>query len=433
MYGAIIGDIVGSRFEFDRGGKKKDFRLFTKYNKFTDDTVMTVAVADALLYSGKDADIETIKKNVINSMVHWAKKYPNAGYGGRFYQWLFHTKERKPYGSYGNGSAMRVSAVGWLYDSLERTSEVARATAEVTHNHPEGVKGATCTAEVIFLARTGLDKENIREYVEETYDYDINTTVDQLRIKHEHIESCQDSMPKALVSFFEGESFEDVIRNAVSLGGDTDTLAAIAGAMAEAYYGITLGILADASAYIPADINKIIEIFTKAKDSQDNFSNYENNKYIKLAVDEYYKNSSIDNLELIAQVLIKRMEDQGTVPAPMIDVNNSWNQVNFDDLKVGDNISLNNELRLKLDTVTNEKGEVWVPLFTDEEEVYKKPTSNIIFETQIEFILRCGLNNENFLGIVINPFSENPFAMHKDLLKPIIDYIDHSSPTNGNE
>ncbi len=432
MYGAIIGDIIGSRFEFDRGGNTKDFRLFTKHNHFTDDTVMTVPVADALLYSGKDADIDTIKENVKNSMVHWAKKYPRAGYGGRFNQWL-HTKDKKPYGSYGNGSAMRVSSAGWLYDSLDRTSEVARATAEVTHNHPEGVKGATCTAEVIYLARTQNTKEEIKEYIEKHYDYDINTTLDELRKKHRHDESCQDSMPKALVSFFEGDSYEDVVRNAVSLGGDTDTLAAIAGAMAEAYYGITLGILADASAYIPADINKVIEKFTKAKDPQDNFSNYESNKYIKLAVDEYYKNPSIDTLEMIAQVLIKRIEDQGTVPAPMIDVNNSWNQVDLDDLKVGDNISLSNELRLKLDTVTNEKGETWVPLFTDEGEVYKKPTSNILFETQIEFILRCGLNNENLLGIVINPFSENPFAMHKDLINPILDYIDHSSPTNGNE
>ena len=428
MYGAIIGDIVGSRFEFDRGGKKKDFRLFTKYNKFTDDTVMTVAVADALLYSGKDADIETIKKNVINSMVHWAKKYPNAGYGCRFYQWLFHTKERKPYGSYGNGSAMRVSAVGWLYDSLERTSEVARATAEVTHNHPEGVKGAACTAEVIFLARTGLDKENIREYVEEHYNYDINTTVDQLRTKHEHIESCQDSMPKALVSFFEGESFEDVIRNAVSLGGDTDTLAAIAGAMAEAYYGISVELVAQSADYIPADLQKVINRLYGLNEETE--SPYSDNIYIKQAIDEIYKEYNIDTLDLLLKVILKRIEDQGTAPTPMVNVNNV--QIDVSNLKLGESITMDQDLRLKVDTMKDGDDKLWIPLFTDEEEIYKGETTNITFETSIDFLIGSAFSNPEVEGLVINPFGQS-FAMPKNLIKIILDNIDHSSPTNGNE
>ena len=428
MYGAIIGDIVGSRFEFDRGGKKKDFRLFTKYNKFTDDTVMTVAVADALLYSGKDADIETIKKNVINSMVHWAKKYPNAGYGGRFYQWLFHTKERKPYGSYGNGSAMRVSAVGWLYDSLDRTSEVARATAEVTHNHPEGVKGATCTAEVIFLARTQMDKETIKEYIEEHYDYDINTTVDQLRTKHEHIESCQDSMPKALVSFFEGESFEDVIRNAVSLGGDTDTLAAIAGAMAEAYYGIPVELVAQSADYIPADLQKVINRLYGLNEETE--SPYRDNIYIKQAINEIYKEYNIDTLDLLLKVILKRIEDQGTAPTPMVNVNNV--QIDVSNLKLGESITMDQDLRLKVDTMKDGDGKLWIPLFTDEEEIYKGETTNIIFETSIDFLIGSAFSNEEVEGLVINPFGQS-FAMSKDLIKIILDNIDHSSPTNGNE
>jgi len=235
MTGAVLGDIVGSRFEFDRGPWTKDFEFITWDCGFTDDTVMTIAIGEALMDAGKDADIETIKKECIKSMRKWGKKYPNAGYGARFIHWL-RTDDPKPYGSYGNGSAMRVSAAGFLYDTLERTREVARATAEVSHNHPEGIKGAECTAAVMFLARTGATKKEIKEYVIKEFGYDLSKTVDELRPLHRHDESCMDSLPKALVSFLEGKSYEDVVRNAVSLGGDTDTIAAIAGAMAESMY-----------------------------------------------------------------------------------------------------------------------------------------------------------------------------------------------------
>ena len=164
MYGAILGDIIGSPFEFDRGSKTKDFDLFTRGCGFTDDSVMTVAVAEALLKAGVDADTDTIEKVVIQQMQKWGKRYPNAGYGLRFLNWLA-AKDPKPYGSFGNGSAMRVSAAGWLYDTLERTREVARATAVVTHDHPEGIKGAEATASCIFLARIGASKDEDRKSV----------------------------------------------------------------------------------------------------------------------------------------------------------------------------------------------------------------------------------------------------------------------------
>ena len=264
MYGAVFGDIIGSRFEFDRGGKTKNFELFTKDDDFTDDTVMTIAVAEGLLKAGKDAQTDEIHKEVTRSMRDWGRRYPDAGYGGRFIHWVFSGRNPEPYGSYGNGSAMRVSAAGWLYDSLDRTREAARATAEVTHNHPEGIKGAECTASVMYLARTGSSKDEIRSYVINEFGYDLSKSVDELRLMHKHVETCQDSLPKALVSFFEGESYEDTVRNAVSLGGDTDTLAAIAGAMAEAFYGIPAGIMTEGMKYLPEDILQVLQVFDAA-------------------------------------------------------------------------------------------------------------------------------------------------------------------------
>ncbi len=258
MFGAVLGDIIGSRFEFDRGGKRKDFELFTKECEYTDDSVMTAAIAEALLEAGKEADSETVKTKVIEQMCNWGKRYPDAGYGGMFRKWL-RSKDHKPYGSYGNGSAMRVSAAGWLYDSLAKTREVARWTAEVSHNHPEGIKGAECTAAVIYLGRTGKNKEEIKRYVEQEFGYDLWETLEELRDRHEHNESCMDSLPKALTSYFEGNSYEDVVRNAVSLGGDTDTLAAIAGAMAESCYEIPAEMISEGKKYLDKDLLAVLE------------------------------------------------------------------------------------------------------------------------------------------------------------------------------
>ena len=232
-----MGDMVGAPFEFDRGPKSKNFRMFSNGTHFTDDTVMTIAVAEALLAAGQDADEETVRQYLIGAMKSWGAAYPYAGYGSRFYQWLF-TDMEEPYGSYGNGSAMRVSSAGWLYDSLEETRKFARLSAAVTHNHPEGIKGAEATAAVIYLARMGHTKEDIRRYVETEFNYDLSRNCDEIRPYYHHVESCQETVPEAITAFLEGQDFEDVIRTAVSLGGDCDTLTCIAGGMAEAFYGM---------------------------------------------------------------------------------------------------------------------------------------------------------------------------------------------------
>ena len=194
------------------------------------------------------------------AMQKWGHKYPNAGYGCRFYDWL-HTRHPKPYNSCGNGSGMRVSAAGWLYDTMERTREVARATAVVTHNHPEGIKGAEATASAMFLARTGADKAEIKAYIEQEFGYDLSRTCDEIRPGYYHVETCQKTIPEAITAFLESTDYEDAIRNAVSLGGDTDTLAAITGAIAEAYYGIPVGLIARGKSFLPDEMLEVIHRF----------------------------------------------------------------------------------------------------------------------------------------------------------------------------
>ena len=260
MYGAILGDIIGSPYEFDRGKKTKDFPFFDKGAGFTDDSVMTIAVADALMQAqdrGVIDDEAATKAILIDSMHGWGHRYPHAGYGGRFYQWL-RRNECEPYGSWGNGSAMRVAAAGWLYDDLETTRKVARWTAEVTHNHPEGVKGAEATASAIWMARNGKTKEEIKDFIINEFGYDLSRTCDEIRPGYYHVESCQETVPEAITAFLEGSDFEDVIRTAVSLGGDCDTLTCIAGSIAEAFYGVPVELEAECEARLPEDMRKIL-------------------------------------------------------------------------------------------------------------------------------------------------------------------------------
>lgn len=257
MYGAILGDMIGSPYEFDMGGKTKDFPLFSKNSVFTDDTVMTIAVAETFLDAQPDADREWIRNRLIKGMQRFGARYPHAGYGGMFRHWL-NSADPQPYGSYGNGSAMRVSAIAWLYNDLETVRDMARLSAEVTHNHPEGIKGAEATAAVIFLARAGRTKEEIKTYVQEHFEYDLSRTCDEIRPAYRHVESCQETVPQAITAFLEGESFEDVIRTAVSLGGDCDTLTCIAGSMAEGFYGVPQELKQECSNRLPRHLLEVL-------------------------------------------------------------------------------------------------------------------------------------------------------------------------------
>ena len=263
MYGAILGDMIGSPYEFDRGNKSKDFPLFTAESQFTDDTVMTVAVAEALLDG--PADEAGMKAQLVESMQKWGRRYPYAGYGGRFRHWL-KSPDPQPYNSWGNGSAMRVSAVGWLFNDMDSVRRMARLTAEVTHNHPEGIKGAEATAAAIFLARSGHSKAEIKAYVEREFGYDLSRSCDEIRPNYRHVESCQETVPEAITAFLEGESFEDVIRTAVSLGGDCDTLTCIAGSIAEGFYGVPEELKRECEERLTPELVRVVARFNKRID-----------------------------------------------------------------------------------------------------------------------------------------------------------------------
>lgn len=255
MLGSFIGDTVGSVYEFNNI-RTTDFPLFSRECNYTDDSVMTYAVAKWLL-----ADPTHSLPSLEESMVSTADIYrcPMGGYGGGFYRWLFSGRERKPYNSWGNGSAMRVSAVGWFFDTLEETERVAKISAEITHNHPEGIKGAQATAAAIYMARTGKSKEDIKRYISDKYGYDLNRTCDEIRPNYHFDESCQGTVPEAIIAFLESTDFESAIRLGVSLGGDSDTLCCITGGIAEAFYKvIPQEIITEMEKILPNDFKKTL-------------------------------------------------------------------------------------------------------------------------------------------------------------------------------
>ncbi|WP_071191865.1 ADP-ribosylglycohydrolase family protein [Trichormus sp. NMC-1] len=254
MLGAIAGDIIGSIYEF-YNIQTKDFPLFNDRCHFTDDTVLTVAVAEVILNADTFPDNTKYidKFQYIQTFQSYYHEYPDAGYGGNFMLWA-NSSSIEPYNSWGNGSAMRVSPVASAFDNLDIVLEEARHSAEVTHNHSEGIKGAQATAASIFLARTGNDKTAIKSYIQNTFGYNLEQTIDEIRPNYKFDVSCQGSVPQAIIAFLESTDFEDAIRNAISIGGDSDTIASITGGIAEAFYG-----------GVPEDIAEWI--FTKLDDN----------------------------------------------------------------------------------------------------------------------------------------------------------------------
>jgi ADP-ribosylglycohydrolase len=226
MLGAIAGDIIGSVYE-STSIKSYDFPLFEWYSSYTDDTVLTIAIADSILNS----------KDYASTLKEYGRSYPNAGYGGMFIDWLA-SNTLEPYNSFGNGSAMRVSPVGFAFDTLEEVLAQAERSAAVTHNHPEGIKGAQAVASAIYLARNGKKKDEIKDYIESTFSYNLNQKLDDVRPGYRFDETCQGSVPQSIIAFLESGNYEDAVRKSISLGGDTDTMGCITGGIAEAFYKV---------------------------------------------------------------------------------------------------------------------------------------------------------------------------------------------------
>ena len=394
MIGAILGDMIGSPYEFDRSPKTKEFPLFSKHSEYTDDSVMTIAVADALLTTLGKTD-EEIKTALVDSMQKWGKKYPDAGYGGMFYRWL-HSKHPEPYGSYGNGSAMRVSAVGWLFGTLEETRHVARLTAEVTHNHPEGIKGAEATASAIFMARTGSSKDEIKAYIIQEFGYDLSKTCDEIRPKYHHVESCQQTVPEAITAFLEGNDFEDVIRTAVSLGGDCDTLTCIAGGIAEAFYEVPEEIMLECKKRLSDDMLDVIARFMDCRKSSFHDPFLAGNELIEEAIDKFHADSCKENLVGVLDAIRQRMHADGHFMFPVA--------------------SSEDGKGFALRTVLTKDGKEWVATFTSPAEHEKGEPSEIVSHF-IDTMLKEALDSDN-AGFIINPWGKS-FMLAKELIEMI--------------
>ena len=254
IIGAIIGDIVGSRFEFNNY-RSTDFEFLNDKCFFTDDSVMTIAVADWVT-NKRQTD-----RHLALYLREWGRKYPNRGYGGMFLRWLLSKELSSPYNSFGNGSAMRVSPCGFYAQSLDEALFLAKQSAEVTHNHPEGIKGAQSVAAAIYLAKTGSTKAIIKEYIENNFGYDLSRTCNEIRRVYKFNETCQETCPEAIIAFLESHDYESAIRLGISLGGDSDTIGAITGGIAAAYYGVPDSIMEDVKRFIPNEFIMIIEKF----------------------------------------------------------------------------------------------------------------------------------------------------------------------------
>ena len=399
MIGAIMGDMIGAPYEFDRGNKTKKFSLFCEESQFTDDSVMTVAVAEALMDTPGKTDDE-IRAALVASMLKWGKRYPDAGYGGKFYRWL-HEKEPKPYGSFGNGSAMRVSSAGWLFDTLEETRHAARLTAEVTHNHPEGIKGAEATASAIFLARNGSTKDEIKEYIIGEFGYDLSRTCDEIRPDYHHVETCQQTVPEALTAFFEGEDFEDVIRTAVSLGGDCDTFTCIAGSIAEAFCGIPEEMASECRNRLPEDMLAVVDRFAETKKEKPAFHDMflDGNELIEAAIEIYRADSSKKNLAAVLDAIRERMHADGHFIFPVI--------TDKDD-----------DRSFAFRTVPTDDGKTWYAAFTSQRMFEKSPKTEVI-SNFIDAMMKNCLETGG-AGFIINPWDQS-FMLPKELMEMIFE------------
>lgn len=417
MLGAILGDIIGSPYETPETAiKKTDFPLFTEKSHFTDDTVMTCAVCLGLMDSfGRDE--ETVHRTIASQMRALGRSYPGRGYGGHFQAWLL-VDDAKAYGSYGNGSAMRVSAAGWLFRTLDDTLTAARLTAEVTHDHPEGIKGAQAIAAAIFLSRAHCDKADIRNYLMREFGYDLTRSVKEIRRTYQFDATCQGSVPEALICFLEGSGFVDVVRKAVSLGGDSDTLAAMAGSIAEAYYGVPENLEKEAYARLDSRLGAIVRQFHSfyRANSGRPLNGWQNEVYydpdpeltglgaLEFAISDFYARSGSGKLNpnLVLDEVEKLMESNGNVLVPVQKPSRT----------------LDKEKRnggVEITCIADNEGRIMIPMFTGRDKLGSLE-NNYVMTTGLNELIDSLLSSENLFGIIIDPFGQN-FVLDKNTVR----------------
>lgn len=401
MYGAIFGDIVGSSYEFRETEKTKLFRLFTEESRFTDDTVMSLAVAKALIEAGPSGDEKTVKERLVDNLVNFGRSFPDAGYGKMFKDW-FMGENHEPYGSFGNGSAMRVSAAGWLFDSVERTREVARWTAEVTHNDPEAVKGAEAVATVIFLARNDWNNATIQHYIQREFGYELTRSIEDIRKDYEGDATCANTVPQAIRAFLEAEDFEDAIRGAVSLGGDTDTLACMAGSMAEAKFEIPEEFKEEVRDRITPNMGKLL------LDYENIVKKLEERRDVLLQIHNFSAEHSKELLMPVLNALDIRMKAGCLffMPVELPEEETAKLQEKF---PKGSVIPLARDLHPQRRSIATNDGKRWLAAFTSVSEGNKRDAETYYVGEPIGFTLQACMQIADCAGVVINAWGERFF------------------------
>ena len=420
MLGAILGDIIGAPYEFDENNvKTTNFPLFSDNSQFTDDTVMTVAVARALMDTyGSDDD--TIRNALTMQMRALGRNYPGRGYGGMFQAWLL-VDGSEAYNSFGNGSAMRVAAAGWLYRTLPETLHAAELTAEVTHNHPEGIKGAQAIAAAIFLARLQLPKDDIRAYLSRTFGYDLTRSLKTIRPNYHMDETCQGSVPEAITAFLEGNGFVDVVRKAVSLGGDSDTIACMAGGIAEAYYGIPEQLEKEAFSRLTPDLAATVMKFRRfyVEHSGLPLDGWQEDVYMD--PDELLR--PLKDLELAIQEFYIKSGNGKFEPGTVFE---ELKQLLIDDVPVLITVQPPSKAQkyatdadtVQVQCIQDADGHLLLPLFTGKSQTTAGPDFYYMTDS-IRNILTTAHNADNVEGAVINPFGQN-FLLDKTNLRLLL-------------
>lgn len=408
MIGAIAGDVIGSIYEHFNN-KSKDFPLFSFNSQFTDDTVMTLAVAEALIRSYPLKDPNEAAFETAECMKKWGNLFPYAGYGGMFMDWL-RSSDPKPYNSFGNGSAMRVSSCPWIYrDDFEKMRAVARATAMPTHNHEEGIKGADAVASAIWLALSGKKKDEIKSFIEQEFGYDLSRTLDEIRPDYKMDATCPGSVPEAIIAFLEGNDFEDVIRGAVSIGGDSDTIAAIAGSIAEAYYGIPESVVKEVRERLTPEQNYIVDCFIEFRNGQREEAVLKIqssadwwllslNKNIEHAIDNFNKN---------------RGQETYTQVINAIDYNAKWSKL------------------CVIAEAKDPSGQSWVLAATGIEHVQSEFLKSVKFIYIRELFRQLAARN-NVFGILINPWSQR-FELPFEAVRGLAESWEEEFTRNGED